>query len=214
MSAEAIQNLLQQLNDAPDDWSLRTQACDSLIAEGRLGEAIGLIESAPSPPYYESHVLKSAEVYNLANQPAKALPLLQDFVLTKDPKSALSFLAIAESQAKLGNQSEAAKAYQAATELHPEYRDTALEVAYGITSAPTPVAAHKPPSAPTEPDPAPENPPASKKKTSPASAPSETGGGIPTWIFTCLFAFGSFLLCWLILILVLRSMLLDLVPSA
>lgn len=231
MPDEATESLLSLLQEEPEDWSLRARICDEMLLEGRLGEAIGLIETAPAPPEFEAHVLKAAEIYAVS-QPDKAVPLLYRY-LQANPSSALAHLAMAETAAKLGQLSSAQSYYRQAVALNPAYRDPGFERQHGIQAsnltAKLPTANDSGmPSLPhddtgsfssekdDEPvshraDPSAEASPATRRN--PGSRPGSTRPGFPGWVLTGLVALATFLIGWMLLALALRALLLQGLPS-
>jgi len=267
MDSESLQNLLRHLSEEPDDWSLRARVCDVLVLEGRQGEAIGLLESAPNPPQYEPHVLKAAEVYTRSD-PEKAVPLLHDF-LQRNPFSPMGHMAMAEVAVKLDQVDTARVYYERAVALNPNYRDPDFERKHDLSPPSNPGAATEhpsgeepPPSAgddaearepevelgldeeseppdrgsgppqsstssspepsspmpdsaaanaspsPNPPDPA-RGPAARRRSASDDPDKTTPAAGIPPWVFTTIVALGTFLLCWLVLLVALRAMLLH-----
>lgn len=176
-----------------------------------MGEAVALLDAAPTPPEFEAHVLKAAEIYNKV-QPAKAIPLLHAY-LTKNPDSALAHLAMAETAAITNDLGSATQYYQCALELNKAYRDPDFEKKYGIEleNAPTALTAKtetvpvanlmKEAAARAEAEEG-ERLPVSRRRGR-RSTPESSAGGCLT---TALVAVGVFALCWLMLILVLQSM--------
>lgn len=219
MPDDPIQNLLAHLQEDPDDWSLRARACDAMLVEGRLGEAVSLIDTAPSPPEVESHVLKAAEVYGMS-QPGKAVPLLYSF-LEANPGSALAHLAMSETAVKLGERSTAQSYYERAVELKPSYRDPEFEKRHGVAPAAAARAQGGSASGVEMDLPSAGDPPAQPGAgpAVPADEASETGSqprreepvpaAIPGWVFTAVFALAAFFLCWMLLALGLRAMFLP-----
>jgi len=213
------QELVDQLLRCPDNWELRLAAANTLTDEGRLGEAMALLDAAPSPPGDESDLLQCAELY-VRTQPAKAVQLLHAW-LQVHPEAPVVHLAMADTALRLGDRNGAAAYYLRAIELQPEYRDPDLEIRYGLVAAPNPESALPAPE-PTTPVPAPTPPLASlprpavvsaepsaavapnrpRRRTAASRSPMALGVMIVT-------ALGVFLTGWLIVALLLRAMLLG-----
>ena len=145
------QQIIERLLRDPDNWELRLAAAATLSAEGRTGEAISILDSAPASPETEPELLQCAEIY-AATQPVKAVNLLHGWLQTY-PHSALVHLAMADTALRVGDRSGAQAYYQRAIQLKPEYRDPDLEVRYGlaaIQAPPPPIRPALPPSASPE----------------------------------------------------------------
>ena len=225
--------------------------------EGRGGEAIALLDAAPEPPEYETHILKAAEIYSSVD-PARAVPLLHAF-LTECPDSALAHLAMAEAAGKMGDTVGATQYYQCALDINKAYRDPDFEAKYGIelenappaftaktqtvplpipgmladsqdvterieVRSPAPDVESTPESDPSGPtdsahpqhkpaeelqkEQKPDETPASSKKSNAPKRPraNDNRGG---WVLTSLVAVGVFFLCWMLLFLVVKSMMIP-----
>lgn len=225
MPDDLTPKLLAQLQEEPEDWALRARICDALLLEGRVGEAVSLVDTAPQPPQYEAHVLKAAEVYGQA-RPEKAVPLLYHY-LESAPSSALAHLAMAEAAIKLHQLATAQSYYERALELNPGYRDPEFEQRHGIvlTSPPpgpsalptaalpaarrsTTAAAGDPPAA------LPVATPAGKRADPALESTAPRDSVIPSWAFIAIIALATFLLCWMLLGLALRAALLQTVTPS
>jgi len=209
-SQQCIDRLLRH----PENWELRLAAAAALSAEGRPGEAVTVLDSAPSPPDSEPELLQCAEIY-AQTQPVKAVELLHGW-LTMFPNAAVVHLAMADTALRLGDNRGAQAYYERAIQIQPEYRDPDLEIRYGVAVPPVPIATRPvaaPAPAPTSPLPA-ANPVPTPVATEPpaeAKAPSArtkapTGSPIGPLV-TAATAVGVFLVGWLIVALVLRTML-------
>ncbi len=199
------QQIIERLLQAPENWELRLSAAATLSAEGRAGEAVSILDSAPNPPDCEPELLQCAEIY-AQTQPAKAVQLLHAW-LQRYPRSAVVHLAMADTALRLGDHAGAQAYYQRAIEIQPEYRDPDLETSYGLRAPQAPghatVAApaqtHAP-QAPAEPEPT--------VQSVPDMTTAEPVVRTPTlgpWI-TAAAATGTFLLGWLLVALTLRAM--------
>jgi len=129
--APGKQALLQRLADEPENWEVRTQAAEMLSFEGRLGEAVAILDAAPAPPEFERHVLKATEVYNKLD-PTKAVPMLHTF-LQENPHSAMVHMAMAETASKLGDFHGAGLYYNCAVKINPALRDPDFEEQFNVT---------------------------------------------------------------------------------
>jgi tetratricopeptide (TPR) repeat protein len=224
--------LVEQLLQRPDNWELRLAAAATLAAEGRPGEAMAVLDAAPSPPGDESDLLQCAELY-ARTQPAKAVSLLHAW-LQLHPDAPVVHLAMADTAFRLGDRDGAAAYYRRAIEIQPEYRDPDLEIRYGLAAprepepepaamAPNPVPASAPSPAPpraTLPrptavadasDPAATSASASASASSPGRSrrrASRPWSPMATAVLA-LTALGVFLTGWLIVALVLRSLLMG-----
>lgn len=209
MPEESIPDLLTQLQEDPADWSLRARICDAMLLEGRVGEAMSLIETAPVPPEAEPHVLKAAEVFS-QGQPEKSVHLLYEY-LQANPASALAHLAMVEAALRLGQTDTAQSYYDRAIELNPGYRDPEFERQHGLLSPHAPKPQHSAAAAPPATLPAAGAPsPGPASPANPGHPPQVPGkaAGIPGWVFTLLMALATFLVCWMLLGLGLRAALL------
>lgn len=211
-----IQDLLAELQEDPEDWSLRARICDLMLLEGRVGEADSLIETAPTPPDQELYILKAAEVFT-ASQPQKAVPLLYGY-LQINPTSALAHLAMAEAAAKLGQFSSAQQYYERAVELNPGYRDPDFEQKYGMEfrnavpkqTAFSPIQLSNLPTASSPSVSLESESSASNREPVPSTrTKNRAPSGVPGWVFPAIVALGTFLLCWMLLGLTLRASLLQ-----
>lgn len=187
------QQTIERLLLDPDNWELRLSAAATLAAEGRAGESITILDSAPNPPETEPETLQCAEIL-AQTQPAKAVQLLHDW-LQKHPTSAIAHLAMADTALRLGDQAAAQAYYQRGVELQPIYRDPDLETRYGLRSARTEPTSSAPPSETSAPETSPE---------AVARKPSAERSLGP-WI-TAATAIGVFLVGWLVVILAVRSL--------
>ncbi|MBU6301106.1 MAG: tetratricopeptide repeat protein [Verrucomicrobia bacterium] len=190
------QQLIERLLLDPENWELRLSAAATLAAEGRTGESITILDSAPNPPDSEPELLQCAEIF-AQTQPAKAIQLLHDW-LRDQPTSAIVHLAMADTAFRLGDMASAQAYYRRGIELQPVYRDPDLEVRYGLPPVRTQPSL---PVATAEPVP----PPGTQTSPGPAENPGSPSPALGLWI-TAATALGVFLLGWLFTILALRSM--------
>lgn len=212
------QQIIERLLHHPDNWELRLAAAATLSAEGRPGEAVTILDSAPAPPDSEPELLQCAEIY-AATQPIKAVNLLHGWLQTH-PDAAIVHLAMADTALRLGDRTGAQAYYQRAIQLQPDYRDPDLEMRYGLAMAqvpppppPRPVAAPASlPQAGTEPEP--ERPKVAEETQipSPEPPPRKSPGrakpqAVPAMevLVTIGTATGVFLLGWLCVALALRA---------
>jgi len=214
------QQIIERLLRDPENWELRLAAAAALSAEGRPGEAVTLLDSAPSPPETEPETLQCAEIY-AATQPIKAVNLLHGWLQTY-PSAAIVHLAMADTALRLGDRTGAQAYYQRAIQLQPAYRDPDLELRYGLAAAQVPpppqmaaapaVEAPLAPVTPVEaapPAPLPAAPDVEETKSS--SNPKKTGRSKPAgppameWVVTLGTAAGVFLVGWLCVVLALRA---------
>ena len=224
-SPDAGAKLRDQLTNEPENWDARCGLAELLAHEGREGEAITVLDTAPFPPEFETHILKAAEVYTRIDS-KRAVPLLHAF-LQEVPDSALGHLAMAEAAAKMGDIHGANLYYKCAIDINRAYRDPDFEGKYGLSleNAPPAITAKTAtiPLPVSELDQAAQNSPASltatasvKESAPPApessSAPSgrrsskKSGGGLG-WVFTTLIAIAVFLICWTLTLGIIKSML-------
>jgi tetratricopeptide (TPR) repeat protein len=214
------QQIIERLLRDPENWELRLAAAAALSAEGRPGEAVTLLDSAPSPPETEPETLQCAEIY-AATQPIKAVNLLHGWLQTY-PSAAIVHLAMADTALRLGDRTGAQAYYQRAIQLQPAYRDPDLELRYGLAAAQVPpppqmaaAPAVEPPLAPVAPvetaPPAPLPAAPDIEETKSSSNPKKTGRSKPAgppameWVVTLGTAAGVFLVGWLCVVLALRA---------
>ncbi len=130
MTDADIDRLLQLLQEDPEDWNLRIQACHALMEKGRSGEALGLLEAAELPSDTEKCVLDAADLYRKV-RPAKAVEVLSNY-LQAHPDSPLAHLAMVDAALVLKEEGRAREYYQRAIELEPGFRDPQMEVRLGL----------------------------------------------------------------------------------
>jgi tetratricopeptide (TPR) repeat protein len=191
------QQIIERLLRDPENWELRLSAAATLSAEGRAGEAVTILDSAPNPPDCEPELLQCAEIY-AQTQPPKAVQLLHGW-LQRYPHSAVVHLAMADTALRLGDHTGAQAYYQRAIELQPEYRDPDLETRYGLRAPQAPIQAPVA-TQPPAPQPAAQSLPETPAPKSEAKTPA-----LGPWI-TAATAAGVFLLGWLLVALTLRAM--------
>lgn len=131
MESTRTQDLLAKVTEDPNDWEHRTQAAEALLDDGHPGEAIALLDAAPSPPEFDRHVLKAVEVYNKVD-PTKSVQLLHDY-LQENPQAALVHMAMAETAAMLGDFHGAGLYYNCAIQINPAYRDADFEEKFNVS---------------------------------------------------------------------------------
>ena len=208
MQSSEAQDLVAILTDEPDNWDVRCKAAEMLSMEGRNGEAVALLDAAPSLPEFETHILKIAEIYS-KTEPGKAVPLLHAF-LKECPDSALGHLAMAEVAGKLGDSHGAGQYYACALDINKAYRDPDFEQKYGIKLGDLPPAM----TAKTESVPLPDEDDG-KPSVQADDAPAAAGGRSSrtraksrgsSWIVASLTAVGVFVICWLLLVAILKSL--------
>ncbi|MEM7014898.1 MAG: hypothetical protein AAF585_25845 [Verrucomicrobiota bacterium] len=208
MPESEAQDLISILTDEPENWDVRCKAAEMLSMEGRNGEAVALLDAAPNLPEFETHILKIAEIYSKTD-PGKAIPLLHAF-LKECPDSALGHLAMAEVAGKLGDSAGAAQYYECALDINKAYRDPDFEQKYGIKLGDLP----PPMTAKTESVPLPdEKEKVETKKVDPEKEAKEAAGGRSrsrsggaSWLVATLTAVGVFVVCWLLLLAIIKSL--------
>lgn len=211
METPEAQKLIAQLVDDPGNWDIRCKAAEMLSMEGRNGEAVSLLDAAEGPPEFETHILKVVEIYSKTS-PGKVVPLLHAF-LEQVPDSAMGHLAMAEVAGKLGDTDGAAQYYQCALDINKAYRDPDFEAKYGIKLAGLPPAMTGKTQTVPLPDAA-DLPKADDEFSleSDDSASAKSGGRKPksrasSWIVATLTAIGVFVICWLVLLAILKAFL-------
>ncbi|MFT5470914.1 MAG: tetratricopeptide (TPR) repeat protein [Verrucomicrobiales bacterium] len=211
MEQSEAKDLIDSLTDEPENWDVRCKAAEILSMEGRNGEAVALLDAAPNLPEFETHILKIAEIYS-KTEPGKAVPLLHAF-LQECRDSALGHLAMAEVAGKLGDTHGAGQYYACALEINKAYRDPDFETKYGIKLGDLP----PPMTAKTESVPLPGEEASTKtaaggsaaadgEDSSASGRRAKKSGRGGSWIIATLTAIGVFVICWLVLLAIIRSM--------
>jgi len=113
-SQQCIERLLRHPDKLGDSTGRRRR----LSAEGRPGEAVTVLDSAPNPPDSEPELLQCAEIY-AQTKPVKAVELLHGW-LTMFPNAAVVHLAMADTALRLGDNRGAQAYYERAIQIQPE----------------------------------------------------------------------------------------------